>query len=444
MNQKGLSSLWQDTVPWVQTALRSSVAKNAASLYVIQFANYILPFVTVPYLVRVLGPAGYGVVAFGQSLIAYFALFVDYGFALSATRKISVERTNPAAVRHIAFNVWAAKTLLCIIGFAVLLLFTAIVPKLREVSSLLLILYGMVVGNVLFPSWLFQGMEKMVAISVINLIMRLFVVIGIFTLVRRPEDYLLYAGLTSIGSIGAGIAGVGVALSKFKLHPIIPSIRGVWEELVEGWMLFLSTASVSLYTAGNAFILGLLTNHTVVGYYGTAEKIVRTIVGLHGPISQAAYPRFSKMASESKALALQWSRRILLLMGGLGLILSTAIFIGAPIIVRIILGTDYESSIMVIRILAGLCFLIAISNVLGIQIMLPFGKDKVFTSILFGAGIINIILAVLLAPLWQESGMAVAVLFSEIFVTGTMFVYLSFLRLNPLAVFQIRRLKEKE
>jgi PST family polysaccharide transporter len=175
----------------------------------------------------------------------------------------------------------------------------------------------------------------------------------------------------------------------------------------------------------------MLTNPTVVGYYSAAEKIVKAILGLLGPVSQAAYPRFTKMASESKAMALQWGQRMLLLMGSMGFILSISIFFGAPLIVRIVLGPEYEPSIMVMRILSGLCFLIGTSNVLGIQIMLPFGKDKAFTSILFGAGLINIALSILLAPIWQESGMAVAVLLSETFVTGVMIIYLQLQKLNP-------------
>lgn len=423
MNEK-LSFLWQDTALGVRAALRSSVAKNAASLYAIQFANYILPLITVPYLVRVLGPAGFGAVAFGQSLIAYFVLFVDYGFALSATRKISVERNDLIGVNQIVFNVWAAKTLLCIAGFAVLLPLLILVPKLREVALLLLILYGTVIGNVLFPIWLFQGMEKMVAITVINLVMRLLVVIGIFTLIHRPEDYLLYAGLTSLGSIGTGLAGVVVAYHMFKLHFIIPSWRGIWQALVEGWTLFLSTASVSLYTVGNAFILGLLTNHTVVGYYSAAEKIVKAILGLLGPISQAAYPRFSKLAAESKEKALLWARRMLIFMGSVGFSLSVGIFISAPFIVSLLLGPQYDPSVAVMKIIAFLPFLIALSNVLGIQVMLPFGKDRAFTLILFSAGILNVSIAVLLAPIWQAAGMASSVLLSELFVTLSMFIYL--------------------
>lgn len=431
MNQRKLFLLWHDLVFCARCALRSSIAKNAASLYVIHVANYILPLITIPYLVRVLKPAGFGMVAFAQSIITYFGLFVDYGFGLSATRKISVRRGDPQAVSHIVFSTWAAKILLCLIGFVLLVILTNIVPKLREISALLIILYGMTVGNVFFPTWLFQGMEKMAFICIINLIMRLFVVAAIFTLVRHPEDYLLYAGLLSFGSIGAGLAGIGFALSKFKLRARMPSFRSIWHALVEGWILFLSTAS-GLYTVGNPFILGLLTNHTVVGYYSAAEKIVRSILGFLGPISQASYPRFSKMASESKTLALQWGRRMLALMGGLGFILSLSIFIFSPRIVRIILGPDYEPSIMVMRILSGLCFFIAISNVLGIQIMLSFKKDKEFTFILFGAAAINIFLAILMTPIWRESGMAIAVLLTETFVTVTMFVYLSLHQLSPL------------
>lgn len=426
-----LSSLRENIVLWMRDVLSNSVAKNAVSLYLIQFADYILPLITVPYLVKALGLAGFGMVAFSQSLIAYLALFVDYGFALSATRKISVERDNPVAVSHTVFNIWAAKTILCVAGFMALFLLISVVPKLQGVSTLLMVLYCTVIGNVLFPVWLFQGMEKMIFISMINLVMKLLVVAGIFTLVHQPKDYLVYAWLTSIGSIGAGLTGLVVALSKFKLRVVLPSLRGIREALKEGWILFLSMASISLYTVGNAFILGLLTNHTVVGYYAAAEKIVKGILGLLSPISQAAYPRFSKMASESKELTIQWGQRMLHLMGGLGFILSITTFVGAPLIVKIVLGPNYEPSIMVMRILAGLCFLISISNVLGAQIMFPFHYEKAVFAVVLTAGIINIVLALLLVPLWRANGMALSVLVSEAFVTISCFYYLWEKRLNP-------------
>ena len=107
---------------WVFSTLRSNVIKNIFSLYIIHFANYLLPLIVVPYLVRVLSPSGFGIVSFAQSLIAYLTIFVDYGFALSATRKISVYRNNKIEVSRIFFNVLAAKGFLGLIGFIVLLL----------------------------------------------------------------------------------------------------------------------------------------------------------------------------------------------------------------------------------------------------------------------------------------------------------------------------------
>jgi len=418
---------------WVFSTLRSNVIKNIFSLYIIHFANYLLPLIVVPYLVRVLSPSGFGIVSFAQSLIAYLTIFVDYGFALSATRKISVYRNNKIEVSRIFFNVLAAKGFLGLIGFIVLLLLTSLIPQFKEISTLLIILYGTIVGNILFPIWLFQGLEKMVFISVINLTTKILMVMGIFLFVKSSQDYLLYAIILSVSSMFAGFIGIILALWRFKIDFTMPSLQGIWKELKDGWILFLSMASVSLYTAGNPLILGLLTNnHTIVGYYSAAERIVKAILGLLGPISQAVYPRFSKMAAESKDLALQWGKRMLVLMGCIGFFLSFVIFLSSPLIVRLILGSDYIPSIAVMQILAWLCFLIAVSNVLGIQIMLPFGRDKAFTSIIFGAGVINVILAVLLVPTWYELGMALSVLISELFVTAAMFIYLTLNQLNPL------------
>jgi PST family polysaccharide transporter len=417
----------------IGTVLRSSVAKNAASLYAIQFANYILPLITVPYLVRVLGPAGYGAVAFGQGLINYFMVFVEYGFNWSATRKISVQRNDPQSMNATALCVWASKGLLALIGFGVLLALAGTVPRLSEEFVLLLILYGLVWGNVLFPTWLFQGMERMVAISLINLGMKLGVLIGVFTLIRKPEHYLLYAGLMSFGAVLSGMTGMIVAFLMFRLRFDRITWSGVWETLKEGWVLFLSRASVSLYTAGNAFILGMLTDNTVVGYYSAAEKIVKSILGLLDPIAQAVYPRFSKMAAESRDLTLAWGRRMLAAMGGIGFLLMVGVLWGAPFISALLLGSGFAPSIAVMRMLAPIIFLIALSNVLGIQLMLPLGRDKAFALTLFSAGLLNVVLAVALAPPWKALGMAVAVLISESFVTVTMFAYL-FINTNLIAL----------
>lgn len=433
-NFKAPFSMLEDLKPLVLRGLGSSLGKNALSLYFIQFANYLLPLITIPYLVRVLGVERFGTLAFGQGLMAYFSVMVRYGFDWSATRKISVERDKGDTVSRVASNVWGAKSLLCILSFLVLLLLIQVVPRVHEVSTLMIVLFGGVVGSVLFPTWLFQGLERMVPISIVNLSVRALVVVGMFILVRKPQDFIVFAGLSSAAGIIAGIAGVGIAFHTFKLRPMWPTWAGIWESLREGWVLFLSGSAIVLYTSGNAFILGLMADDTVVGYYTAGEKVVRALVSLLFPLSTALFPRFSRMAEVSKAKALRWGKKLLFAMGGTGLLLFVATFVGAGFIVRLVLGSNYQSSVSIIRILALLPFLVAVSTVLGVQLMIPFGREKAIFFILLGAGCLNITLATLLAPVWKADGMAVSVLVAESFVSIAQFIYLWKAKLNPLRV----------
>lgn len=418
---------------YVGRIFRSTVGNNILSLYGLQFANYLLPLVTIPYLVRVLGVEKYGLVAFGQGLIGYFALVIDYGFNYSATRKISVRRDNMREVCGIASAVWAAKVLIFFLGLAVLFALSAAIPAIGDNRILVFVLYGMTLGNVLFPLWLFQGLEKMISIAVVNFIAKLVVTVCIFVFVRAPSDVLVYASLLAIQWTLAGALAMGYSFVAFKLHLVPPRILDVKDAFVDGWTLFLSTGAVSLYTTGNSFILGLLTNNAAVGYYSAAEKLVRAFRGLMGPVSQAVFPRFSRLANESKQQALLWGRRLLFSMAGIGFVLSSVLLLGAGPIVTFILGKSFGPAIAVTRILSFLPFFIGVSNVLGVQLMIPFGRDKAFTSILFGAGLVNLIMAILLAPLLLQDGMALSVVFTESMVAMSMMLYLHRNKMNPLS-----------
>jgi O-antigen/teichoic acid export membrane protein len=423
-----------DLIGLTRRAFKSTIGKNALSLYSIQFAQYILPLITVPYLVRVLGPERLGTLAFGQSLMAYFALTVDYGFGLSATRRISAQREDTDAVNRIVSTVWTAKALLALGAFLVVLALVRLVPRFHAVSSLILILFLGVVGSVLFPAWLFQGLEKMVPVSTINLSVRIFSALAMFVLVRRPEDYLIYAALISFGALLAGVTGMCMAIRKFRLCFVLPSRADIGGCLKEGWISFLTMGAISFYTAGNGLILGFFTNDLMVGFYSAAERVVRIAMSVWGPFSQAAYPRFSKLAADSKRLALQWGRKMLLVVAALGLVMSVTLFVTAPLIIRIAFGPRYESSVVTLRLLSPLPFLIAVSNVLGIQILFPFHREKVVLASVAVGGAVNLAMAFFLAPVWRANGMAFSVLMAELAVTAIQFGYLWKTNLNPLQV----------
>lgn len=416
----------------VRHGIDSTVGRNVLSLYGLQFANYILPLVTVPYLVRVLGPEKYGAVVFGQGLMAYFIIVVNYGFNWSATRTISVQREDRDAVILTASSVWAAKALICIGALLTLLYLVQIVPRLKAEETLLYFLFGTVVGHVLFPTWLFQGMESMVAISVINFAMRVLTTVAIFGLVHKPDDFLIYALLLSVQWSGAGILGVWIAGRNLNVHFRWPGWRNIVAVLAEGWTLFLSTAAVSLYTTGNTFILGMLTNNVTVGYYGAAERLVKSLLRLLQPITQAVYPRFSRMAEESREEMLYWARKGLFAQSFLGFVLSVSLFAGAPLIVRIFLGGAYGPAVTIFRLLSPLPLLIGISSSLGQFVMLPLHRDRARLVIFTIAGATNIVLALALVPHWSANGMAVAVLSSELVAVISLYIYVKRHKISPI------------
>lgn len=417
----------------IKNGLKGSIGRNVLSLYFLQAAKGILPLITVPYLVRVLGPKNFGIIAFGQGLMAYFTIIVNYGFYWSATRRVSVDRDNLEALRRTAASVWSAKALLGGSCFVVLMVSIQFVPRLREIGLLLLVLYGIVVGNMLFPMWLFQGLERITEMTLIVMITRLVATAGIFVLVHAPSDIMIYAGLLSFQWISAGLIGMLVSYCKYGLRFLIPGWGEVRNAFVEGWPLFLSMGAVSRYAdIGNTFILGLLADHAIVGYYSAAEKIVKCVHWLLNPTFQALYPRFSRMANENSLRSmLYWARTALVAQGALGLILTAGLFVGAPMVVRLVLGTDYEPSISIIRILAALPLLIGIGTSLDQFILLPMGLDKARLYLLWLGGLSNILLPFAFVPAWSANGMALAVLVSETIVTCSFYVYLRKHHLSP-------------
>ncbi|MBP8944534.1 MAG: flippase [Paludibacteraceae bacterium] len=403
---------------------RKKLTENFLSLSVLQGLNYLLPLITLPYLVRVLGPEKYGLVAFAQAFIAYFGILTDYGFNLSATREISVQRENKEKISAIFSSVMLIKFVFLILSFILMSVLVFSIHKFRNEWLLYFLTFGTVLGQVLFPIWFFQGIEKMKYITWLNIIAKTIFTVLVFVIIRQKTDYIYVPFLGALGTIISGILALGIIRKHFKVNFHLPSKNEVIHQLREGWYIFISTVAISLYSISNTFILGLFASNTIVGYYSGAEKIINAVQGLLSPVSQTIYPHISKIASESKERALKFLQKITILIGSSSFVLSLLIFLLAEVVVKILLGGQYLESIKVLRILSFLPFIVGLSNIFGIQTLLTFDYKKAFSNILIIASLINITLAFILVPFFFHIGIAFAVVISETFVTIAMFVYL--------------------
>jgi PST family polysaccharide transporter len=169
-----------------------------------------------------------------------------------------------------------------------------------------------------------------------------------------------------------------------------------------------------------------------VGYYAGAEKISRAFLQLLNPISQTLYPRVSHLVFRAQSQAARLVRISIGVMGAAGMGIGALVFVLAPFIVHMVLGARFGQAVPVLRVLALLIPLVAFGNVLGIQWMLPLGMDRAFNRIILLAGLINLSLALVLAPIYRDMGMAWAVVIAETFVSVSMYLVLRSQKLDPL------------
>lgn len=401
------------------------VLGNFFSLSIVQFANYLAPVITLPYLFRVLGLEKYGLTELARAISVYFLMLTDYGFSLSATQEISVHRDDPEKVSEVFSAVLLLKFLLLLLSFALLSLLVLAVPRFRADWPVYYLSFGNVIGMWLFPIWLFQGLERMKYIPMLSVTAKTLYVLLVFSLIHGPSDYLYAPLLQSASAILIGLAGLILALCKFRVRFRIPGVSVLRHEFVNGWHLFLSKTAITFYTATNVVILGLFTDNTFVAYYAAGDKIVRALTdGLHIPLSQAIFPHIGRLASQSPPAALRFAARVARLLSLATLTISVGTFVAAPYIARIVLGHNAGGSVPVIRILSLLPLVVGLSNIFGTQIMVNFGLKKLLARILAAAGLLNIVVALLLVLHLQHVGIAIASLTTEIFVTAVMFAAL--------------------
>lgn len=400
------------------------VTENIIALTLVKGMDYILAFITFPYLVRILQVETYGLIVFSQSIVNYFTLLTDYGFNLSGPKAIA-QHDDKEEYGIVFANIFGAKLFLLLVWTVVFVIMLCGMTFWGKTDfKLYMIVFLSVIGNVFFPVWFFQGIQQMRYITFVNVIARAFSVVGIFLFVNKPEDYLFAAFCQSVTPLVAAICSWYVI---FKHYPEVirkPSMTGIKHELKKAWPIFVSNIAINLYTASNIVFLGLMTNNTVVGYFSGAKKIIDNITQLFSPVSQAIYPYVSKKVTESRESAIVFLKKITRLFGGSTFVLSVFILIFAPLIVRVLLGDGYEDSIVLLRVMAFLPFLIALSNVFGIQTMLTFGLHKEFSRVLISAAVLNTCLVIPFIYFFEGLGVCVSIALTECFVTLTMYYVL--------------------
>lgn len=401
----------------------SNIAKDTIWLFLLQCVDKIIPLAVVPYLMITLGVERYGFISFSTAITGYLILLIDFGFALSASKRISISANDIAAINRVSTATLGAKLLLLIVGTPIVLSVVYFTPSLRVYFVTCICMLPLALASFLSTSWLYQGLGKIKLNALITSASKIGILPLTFILVRNKSDYNIAALIQSGVYLVANIISLFLLLKRKWFSIVKISIKDIIEETKESIPLFLSNAATSIYTQLFTIILGIITTPAIVGTYSAAERIMRSICfTIYSPIVTAFYPKIAAMSvldiDRGKQLIHQLIKYFFIVM----MLLCIFFFIFSTPISNFI-GQEYVGLSRLIKIVAIIPLFISLGGVYGQLGLIALGNSeakKWFRNTYILAAPTSLLLVSVLAWYYAETGAAIATLLTELFVCLSM------------------------
>lgn len=388
--------------------------ENFFSLSILNALNVVLPLLTLPYILHVVGKANYGAYSYVYAIVQYVILFSTYGFNFSATKQISQNRDDVVAVTRIYNAVTACKGLIALVLSIGLLLMSRWVFKDSVGTWMFIYGLGMVVGDVFTPVWLFQGMEKMKFMTIVNASSKILFTILIFLLVRVRDDYQLLIFLNSCGYLLAGVLSLILVRRQFHLRLHLSTWKDIRLQLKEGSAVFGSTFGMNLYRNANIIILKQFVADDVVGLYSAAEKVVKGFQSLISPAAQALFPHLSlRFKGQSVNEQMRLLRKVSLPFTAVVVAITIGVYLFAPLISDILCGKEFVACVPLIRIMTLVILFGEINYLVGIVGLINMDGQRYFFQSVIVTGVFSVVFMLLMTPRWGGEAAAWAMSLSE-------------------------------
>ena len=331
--------------------------------------------------------------------------------------KYRFNRNNKQKLNQIFYSVIFAKIILFVLCSLIFISFMFI-PRFNNNLLVFTFTYLIMIGYILFPSWFYQGIEKLTTLALFIFIFRVIYTILIFLFIKNINDFILIPLSSSIAQIILAIAAFIYAIKKFNIKYITPKMNEIMERFFLGKSIFISSIAVNIYTSTNVVILGLFTSNKHVGYFSAAYKLISiTSSIILIPISLSFFPHVGNLMNTSKEEGVNALKKLTLFLSILTMFSSIILFVFANYIIKVIFGEQFVNATKCLRIISFIPFISGLGNVFTVQGLLNLKMDKTFLLITFiGAGI-SIILNILFVPKYFENGTAIIWLVTEMFIT---------------------------
>lgn len=380
------------------------VIDNFIALFLLQVVGYVLPFITLPYLSKIIGVEKFGEIAFATAIMSYFQTIVDYGFIFSAVRDVSRCKDDKLKASMIFSNVMWARFFLVCISLIMLVILILLVPKFHEMKLILFASFFIVIGHALFPDWMFQAIEKMRYITILNLFTKVFFTVLVFVVIKKESDYYYQPILTSLGFCISGFISL-IILKKYGFHLIAPKWKSSLSLIKSNTDLFINQIVPNLYNSLSSIVLGFTSGSTANGIFDAGNKFNSVASQFISIISRVFFPYLSRNISGHKIY--------LKIHLGLSCLFAFVLFFLAPLIIRIFFTPEFYSAIKVLRIMSVSLIFLSLSNIYGTNYLILDGREKELRNCTLLSSIIGFLIMIPLVYCYSYIGAAYTVVIAR-------------------------------
>lgn len=386
-------------------------------------SQVIFPMITFPYYSRVLGAEGTGSISFALAVVSYFTMIASLGIPTYGIRACAKVRDDREKLSQTVQELLIINGITTFIMYIAYFLALFIVPRFYEQKEILLVVSISILLNTMGVQWLYSALEKYSYITACTVFFKILGVIFMFALIHSPEDYIIYGGISAIASYGSGILNFinirkYVSLKKTGMYDFKRHLKPILT-------FFFMSASISIYTNLDQVMLGFMKTNTDVGYYSASVKIKTILVNVVTSLGTVLLPRMSFYIEKGEKEAF---RRTVTKAFRFVIVAASSLMIFFIIFAResilALSGAEFLPAVLPMQLLMITLLLIGLSNITGIQILTPMGRENlVLKSILWGSAV-DFVLNLILIPNYASSGAAFATVMAELAVLVVQCIYL--------------------
>lgn len=391
---------------------KKSIKLNFIMNAILTMSSFIFPLITFPYVSRILQPEGTGKVAFATSVVAYFLMFAQLGIPTYGVRACAKVRDDRRMLTKTVHELLFINLVMMAVSYLALFGALLFVPRLQEEKLLFIVVSLTILFSSIGMEWLYKALEQYTYITLRSLAFKVVALIAMFALVRSEDDYVIYGGITIFAASASNVMNFVHARKYISMRPMggyefKPHLKAVA-------VFFAMSCASTIYTNLDTVMLGFMQSDTCVGYYNAAVRIKNILVSIVTSLGTVLLPRAAYYVEHKKMEEFRTiSRKALnfVFVAAVPMMLYFMLFARDGIF--LLSGAEYAGSILPMRLAMPTLVFIGLSNVLGIQILVPMGKEAwVLGSIIAGA-VADVAGNILLIPAYGAAGAAAANMIAE-------------------------------